>query len=158
MRIISLFVFLMVFWLLLSGHYSAFLIGLGVLSAGLCILIAYRMKIIDSEGHPAHLLVRVPIYFPWLMWEILKSTIDVVKIILHPKLPISPRVFHLKAEQKTSVGVNVFANSITLTPGTFTVKIKDDDLLIHALTEDGAKSLQTGEMPLNKKVVEFENA
>ncbi|MEM7620504.1 MAG: Na+/H+ antiporter subunit E [Pseudomonadota bacterium] len=157
MRVISLFIVLILFWLLLSGYFKTLLITLGILSCAFCVYICHRMKIIDAEGHPIHLLFKVPIFFPMLFWEIFKSAIDVTKVVLSPKLNISAKIFALKAEQKTSVGINVFANSITLTPGTFTMIIKGNDFVVHALTQEGADGLITGEMPLNKKVADFEN-
>lgn len=158
MRALSLFFFLLVFWFFLSGYTKTFLITMGVLSAAFCTYMAYRMKIIDDEGHPIQLLFRAPMYFPWLLVEILKSTIDVAKVIINPKLPASPHMFTFKAKQKTPSGINVFANSITMTPGTFTMKIKGNDLLVHSFSKEGAEALITEDLPLNQKVVEFENA
>lgn len=155
MRYFSLGCSLFVFWLLLSGHYTAFLITLGLLSTALCVFLASRLKILDYEGHPVHLILGTFIYYPWLVLEIFKAAIDVSKIVLSPSLPISPVLFKIKSTQKTHLGVATYGNSITLTPGTITVEAQDNELTIHALTKAGAKELQSGEM--DKRVTIFED-
>ncbi len=162
MRALSLAIFLFAFWLALSGHYTPFLLAVGALTAIACALIAARMHILDAEGHPVHLLARGALsYFFWLGWEIMKSAWSVTWIILNPRLPISPTMTAIKASQKTSVGVTVFANSITLTPGTITVGVDSDGtgadiLTIHALQSAGAKDLEGGTM--DARVTRFEDA
>ena len=73
MRIISLAAFLFAFWLALSGHYTPFLVGVGLASAVLCAVAGRRMLLVDPEGHPLQLLKGVVTYYPWLAWEIVKS-------------------------------------------------------------------------------------
>lgn len=154
LRFVSLGAFLLLFWLLLSGHYTGFLIALGVASALGCAYVAQRMDILDVEGHPIHLASRAVTYFPWLIWEILTSAWDVTKLILHPKLPISPTLVTVKASQKTALGVNVYGNSITLTPGTITVEVRGNELTVHAITREGADGLASGGM--DRRVTQFE--
>jgi multicomponent Na+:H+ antiporter subunit E len=156
MRYLSLAAFLFVFWLALSGHYTPFLIAVGAATAGLCVLVAVRMRIADEEGHPFELFAGAVTYFPWLLWEIAKSGWAVTKIILHPKLPVSPTMTVVRASQKTSAGVATYANSITLTPGTMTVGCSGNDLIVHALTKDGATDLEGGGM--DRRVSQFEGA
>ena len=146
MRLVSLTVVLFLFWLALSGHYTPFLVGAGVGSAILCALVAARLRIADSEGHPVHLMRGALTYVPWLLWEIAKSAWAVTKIILHPRLPISPTMTKVIASQKTTVGVATYANSITLTPGTITTGVKGNVLTVHALVRDGAADLEGGAM------------
>jgi multicomponent Na+:H+ antiporter subunit E len=80
------------------------------------------------------------------LWEIFKSTIDVVRIILDPKLPIRPQLIRVKASQRSEVGQVIYANSITLTPGTISLDVRNDRILVHALTDAAAEGLKTGEM------------
>ena len=143
---ISLWVFLYAFWLLLSGHYTPLLMGFGAVSCGLVVYIAHRMDVIDHEGHPSHLSLKILPYWVWLCWEIVKSNIDVAKVILSPKLPISPVMFKTKASQSQELGQVIYANSITLTPGTVTVGLVDGVLEVHALTVEGAEAVLTGDM------------
>ena len=86
----------------------------------------------------------------------MKSAWDVSKVILNPSLPVSPTLIRVKTSQKTEVGVVVYANSITLTPGTISVDVGHGEILVHALTRESAAGLQTGEM--DKRVTVFEGA
>jgi multicomponent Na+:H+ antiporter subunit E len=85
-------------------------------------------------------------YVPWLLWEILKANVDVARIILHPKLPIRPHLFRVEASQRSEVGQVIYANSITLTPGTISLDVRDNGILVHALTDEAADELKKGEM------------
>ena len=154
MYALSSAVILFLFWLVLSGYFTAFLITMGALSAIAVMLLARRMDLIDHEGHPIRLGWRIVLYWPWLFKEIVKSAWDVSKIILDPRLPISPTLVRVKTSQKTTVGVVTYANSITLTPGTISVEVSKGEILVHALTRDGAASLAEGEM--DRRVTQFE--
>jgi len=143
---ISLGAVLFGLWLLLSGHYTPLLLGFGAASCALVVLISARMDVVDREGHPIHLGPRALTYWPWLLVEIVKANIDVAKRIVDPKLPISPTMLRVKASQKTEVGRVIYANSITLTPGTVSVELEGDMIEVHALTVEGAEALQEGEM------------
>ncbi len=146
MRYVSLAGFLFAFWLALSGHYTPMLVTVGAVCAVLCLLAAVRMRAADAEGHPIELFRRAVTYIPWLTIEIIKAAWAVTKVILHPRLPISPTMTVVRAGQKTTIGVVTYANSITLTPGTITVGMNGNDLVVHALVKDGALDLEAGGM------------
>ena len=133
-------------WLLLSGHYTPFILILGLVSCVAVIAITRRMEVIDQEGHPVHLTWRALLYWPWLMVEIVKANIDVMKRILVPSVGISPTMIRVKTSQTSDLGKVIYANSITLTPGTISVEIANDEILVHALSKSGAEDLLTGEM------------
>ncbi|WP_119299903.1 Na+/H+ antiporter subunit E [Dongia deserti] len=154
MRTISLAIFLFAFWLALSGHYTFALVGAGLLSAVLCALAARHMLVVDPEGHPFQLLKGMVTYLPWLAWEIVKSAWAVTRIILHPGLPISPTMTRVQASQRSAAGIATYGNSITLTPGTLTVGLTNSELVVHALTRDGALDLESGRM--DRRVSKFE--
>jgi len=157
LRLLSLLSALFGFWLLLSGHYHAFLITAGLLSAFAVALFAKRMDVADHEGHPIHLAPRAVLsYWPWLIKEIAKSAWSVSKVIVSPRLPISPTMVRVAATQRTAVGRTTFANSITLTPGTISVEVGRDQILVHALTREAAQDLAGGEM--DRRVTAFEKA
>ena len=157
LRLVSTFLTLFGFWLLLSGHYTGFLMLSGILCALGVVLFARRMGIADQEGHPVDLVVRALFsYWPWLLKEIVKSALQVSAIILNPRLPISPTMLQVQATQKTDVGRTTFANSITLTPGTISVEVGEDQVLVHALTRSAALGLADGEM--DRRVSRFENS
>ncbi|MGD9921359.1 MAG: Na+/H+ antiporter subunit E [Pseudorhodoplanes sp.] len=154
MRYFSLAGVLFAFWLALSGHYKPMLVIAGALAAVLCVLAAIRMRIADKEGHPVELVRGAITYWPWLSWEIVKSGWAVTKVLLHPRLPISPTMTAIRASQKTTAGLATYANSITLTPGTMTVGVSGGEFTIHALVRDNALDLEAGGM--DRRVSQFE--
>jgi multicomponent Na+:H+ antiporter subunit E len=154
MRPISLGLFLFAFWLALSGHYTPMLIGIGAATSVLAVAMMQRLGILDAEAHPTQLFVNAVTYFPWLFWEIVKSAWSVTKVILDPKLPVSPTMTIVEASQRTAVGINIYANSITLTPGTITTGVSGNQLTVHALMRDGAIDLEEGGM--DQRVQRFE--
>ncbi len=145
-QLISTIVVLLLFWLTLSGQYSTFLISAGVICTILIALLAQRMDVADKEGHPVHLAPSAMTYWPWLVWQIILSAINVSKIILNPSLPISPTLLRVPATQKSDVGKVTYANSITLTPGTISVDVEGNEILVHAITSENATDLAGGEM------------
>ena len=146
LHVISLATVLYGLWLGLSGHYKPHLLILGVLSVIVAVALARRMDVVDHEGHPVHLSWRAAAYWPWLGWEILKSNVEIARLILHPRMPISPRMIEVEGSQRTEVGLVTYANSITLTPGTVTVDVEGKRLQVHALTAGSAAALEAGEM------------
>ena len=153
---ISLGLFLAVIWLLLSGHYTLLLIFFGLLSVALVVLLALRMDVVDREGHPLHLNSKaLVVYWCWLLKEIFVSNIYVCRLILNPAMPISPTVIALRSSQSSDLARVIFANSITLTPGTVTIDVDGDITEVHAITEEAAKSLLQGSM--DSKVTALES-
>jgi len=147
LKLLIVILTLLAFWLLLSGIYTPFLVASGITSAVAIVFLVHRMDIIDHESFP--LLIFWPVllsYFPWLVKEIITSGYQVAKLVLHPKLPISPSLKRFCPMQKTPVGLVTHANSITLTPGTISVLVEPDMLLVHAITETGAQNLPGSEM------------
>ncbi len=151
---VSLWLLLFFFWILLSGHTEPLLIGLGVVSCTIVVFIANRMYAIDHESHPIHLSMKIPAYWLWLACEVVKSNIAVVKLVWHPQMPISPTVLRVKASQSTDLGKIVYANSITLTPGTVSMEVDDDEIEVHALTRELAEDLKDGVM--DRRVAELD--
>ena len=143
---LSLFVLLFLSWLLLSGIYTGLLLGFGVLSCLLVIAICRRMKIVDPEGHPNHLVIGLLRYMPWFLWAVTKANIDVARRIVHPRLPMAPRVIRVEASQKTHLGQVIYANSITLTPGTVAIETDEGIIDVHALTRESAEEVRSGDM------------
>lgn len=151
----NLTLFLFAVWLLLSGHYTPLLLGLGILSTLLVVLLATRVDIIDREIQPVLLKPSVLFYWIWLGWEVIKSNLDVSRRILSPGLPISPKIFTVRAGQKSELGRVMYANSITLVPGTVTMDVDVDTFTVHALTQAAATNIKRGEM--NRRVCNVEN-
>jgi len=150
----SLAVALFGFWVLLSGMFTPFLLAAGAASAVAIALLSRRMEIADREGVPLHATLGAIGYWPWLVKEILKSGWQVARIILDPRLPVSPALVRFKPSQRTTIGLVTHANSITLTPGTVTVEGDHEEFLVHALTREGADGLAGSEM--DRRVRRFE--
>jgi multicomponent Na+:H+ antiporter subunit E len=142
----SLALTLYAFWLLLSGYFAPFLLAAGVGSALAVVWFARRMVVVDAEGHPVRLIPRLLRYWLWLLKEIVKSGWAVSRIIVDPRLPISPTMVRFRPTQKTNVGLVVHANSITLTPGTITVEAAPGEFLVHGLTRSSAEGTIDSDM------------
>jgi multicomponent Na+:H+ antiporter subunit E len=155
LRTASTIVALSVFWVLLSGFFTPFLLGVGFASVVLVVWLAHRMAVADHEGHPIHLGPAALWYWPWLAKEIAKSAWAVTKIILHPRLPIRPTLVQFAPSQRTEVGLATHANSITLTPGTISVDVGRREFLVHALTAESAAGVQSGG-EMDARVARFE--
>lgn len=145
-------------WLLWSGHYTPLLISFGAVSCLLVVLLSRRMNLVDEEGVPVALGLRPFIqYAPWLLKEIVLANIDVSRRILDPKLPIRPNFIRVKASQQGDLGRVIYANSITLTPGTVSVGMEADEITVHALSYEGAAEDMSGEMDRRVSALEGKN-
>ena len=143
-------------WLLLSGHTSPLLLSLGLLSVAAVVACTVRLELLDDEGVPVHLLPGLIRYVPWLIVQVIRSNLDVARRIVSPKLPIHPSVIHVDAAHHTEVGRVTYANSITLTPGTISLDVSEEAIEVHALTEEAANDLLSGEM--RRRVQRMEGA
>ena len=146
MHALSMTASLMLFWLMISGNFSILNLALGIASAFLVVAISSRMDVVDHESQPIHLTARLPIYWFWLARQVIVSNLGVTRRIWTPGRSISPTLVRLKMSQETGLGKVIYANSITLTPGTVSLSIEGDEILVHALTRGDAEILMTGEM------------
>jgi len=152
---IILFLSLSVFWLVNSGHYTALMLLLGLVSIVIVLYVAHRMDVVDHESQPVHLTLKLPAYYAWLIKEIILSNIMVVKHIWLGNKSISPVMKTITGSQKTDIGKVIYANSITLTPGTVTVNLEGDQFTVHSLIEESIDDLEAGEM--DRRVSKLEN-
>lgn len=143
------------FWLANSGHNTALMLSLGLMSIALIVYIAHRMDVVDHEAQPLHLTLKLPGYYAWLIKQIVLANLLVVKHIWLGNKSISPIFATITASQKTEIGKVIYANSITLTPGTVTVNIEDDKFLVHALLRESIEDLESGDM--DRRVTQLEN-
>ena len=143
---VSLSIFLTTFWLLNSGHYSILMLSLGAASIVFVVYLVHRMDVVDHESQPVHLTLKFPAYCVWLIKEVILANILVVKHIRLGNKSISPTLKTIKAGQKTDIGKVIYANSITLTPGTVTVDLQSDELTVHALCRESLEELEVGDM------------
>jgi len=151
---ISLLLTLAAFWLLNSGHNTLLILSLGLASIILVLIIAHQMDVVDQESQPLHLSPRIFSYYLWLIKEIIQANITVVKHIWLGNDSISPTLKTFKISQKTDMGKVIYANSITLTPGTVAIDLVDDEVTVHALLYKDIESLKIGEMDRRVTVLE----
>ncbi len=138
---------LAVYWLALSGYFhEPLILAFGVISILLVIGLCVRMKIMDEETVPYLNAHKTFIYFFWLGKEIVKANVQVVKAVLSPDMEVSPTMVKVPCDPKTEIGKTMFGNSITLTPGTVTVEMSEDEILVHALLEEMSDSDSFAEM------------
>lgn len=145
-HIISLFLTLIAFWLLNSGHYSVLILSLGFASIVFILVISHKMDVVDQESQPIYLSRKIFGYYLWLIKEIIKANITVVKHIWLGEQSISPTLKKIKISQQTDMGKVIYANSITLTPGTVAIDLVDNEITVHALNYKDIESLEIGEM------------
>lgn len=133
---------LLVVWLVLSGLYDAFHIGLGVASA-LLVLLMNPPTSLDSEGSRTEppRWGRLLLYIPWLAAEMLLAALSVARVVITPRMPLSPCLVRFRSRQPGQMARVVLGNSITLTPGTLTIDLAGEEFLVHALTADSPSRL-----------------
>lgn len=138
-------------WLLISGKFEVAYLFWGVVSIALVLGLTSRLRNIpmadDEPTASSHIIVsRLIRYLFWLLWEMIKSGVNVAYLILHPRLPIEPVIVTFTSRQPNAIAKVILGNSITLTPGTLTLDISGDRFVVHALTRDTAEDPLSGEM------------
>ncbi len=153
LKILQFVALLAIAWLVWSGLFKPLLIALGAVSCLLILYLAKRMRHFDSDTYAMRFGPRLLAYWAWLFKEVVKSSLEVARLVLHPKLPISPTVVDIKATADHPVDQVLLANSITLTPGTLAIDLHKGIIKVHALTKEGADELMAGEM--NRRVADL---
>ena len=146
LRTVSLCLLLAFFWLLNSGYFTGLLLLLGAASIVLVCWLTRRMAVVDSEAPPVEILRRAPRYLGWLVVQIVQANITVARLIGRGDRAISPTLVTLPPPPDSDLARVIFANSITLVPGTVTIDLDDKQLTAHALTRESAAELKNGEM------------
>ncbi len=147
---VLIFSLLMATWMVLSGLFAPFLLTLGVLSAGFVTWISSDLLFEDRAtgvGRRFAQAWRLVGYLRWLLWQVILSNLNLLKLALTPSgfRRVRPRIVKYRTALRGDFEKFLLANSITLTPGTITIKILGDDLYIHAISAFAAEGLD-GEM------------
>lgn len=157
-QVLPLALALFVLWLILSGKFDAFHVSMGVVSA-LCVALGTRRLLllppdIGPPGtHPTNALSwRFLGYVPWLVWQIIASSLYVAYVVLHPRMPIQPRLLRFHTSFPHVLAQLTLATSITLTPGTVTLDVDNDEFLVHALTDTSARGLEPNGGAMRQRV------
>lgn len=121
-------------WWVLSGHTEPLILGFGAFSILFSAGLAWRMiGGVDREVSPYLRAPRMLPYWSWLGGEIFKANVAVLKLALKPDIDLTPRLIRVKMTPETDLGRTVLANSITLTPGTVSMDLEENEILVHAL-------------------------
>lgn len=145
-RVLLLAVLLAATWLLWSGFFTPLLMALGAFSSVLVVYLAHRMHLFDTDIFAIRLSLRLFRFWAWLAGEVARSSLEVTRLVLSPKLRISPTLVKFSTTCTHPVDRAILGNSITLTPGTLTLNIDGGNFLVHSLTRQGAEEIQAGEM------------
>ena len=145
-HIISLGALLFALWLGLSGQLNTLMLSLGLVSTLLVVYLAHRMDVIDKEIYPAHMTVLLLRFWMFLAREVIVANIDVIKRIFRPGKNISPQLFELPLTLKSDLSRVIYANAITMTPGTVSVNLDKKTITVHTLSIEAADELRSGRM------------
>lgn len=138
-------------WVSWSGHYTysfehPLIAYFGVASIAGVWLLARRMDDSHVYGQKTTLGPSTALYLVWLLWEIVKSNLAVAKIILKRDMPLSPRIIQVRTSAFGEAAKVLYANSITLTPGTITLDMRGSYLYVHAIDRESADGVESGDM------------
>jgi len=139
-------------WLSLSGPYTVhewLILIFGLVSVGFVwrlYLALDRAAGGDSEFFRASSWLRLPRFLVAFALKVAAANLHTTKLILSPRIELHPRLRRVTASQKTSFGQVLYANFITLTPGTITLDLRDDELLVYALDAESEADVMDGSM------------
>ncbi len=138
-----LFSVLLLLWVLLTGSLAADELIAGILVAFIVSLIsAPYLNIFDGVRYTPMALVSVFSYLGYFFIALIRANFDMARRVVSPSLPISPEFVEVEIQLKSKLGQMLLANSITLTPGTLSIDLKDDRILVHWIAVPEGISLQ----------------
>ena len=141
-------------WVALSGRLNGLFLTAGIISAAVVLFVTeaifHPSDPVGFERPPSRFgwlagtIFRLVIYFPLLLWEIAVANVHVVRLVLNPRMPISPSLVEFESPLGTEASNAVLANSITLTPGTVTVDMSAHRFIVHCISETSRQGIQDG--------------
>lgn len=140
MYFVVMFSVLMGLWMLFSGRFDAMHLGMGVLSCALVTVVSRPLWFEQPEvpfGARLKMAGRFVRYSVWLTVEIIRANVHVLALAFHrrPREAINPTIVRFDTKLKSEFARVLLANSITLTPGTVTIRIQGDTFVVHAISE-----------------------
>lgn len=140
------FVVLFAVWIVLSGAFDLFHLGLGVLSAGAVTFLSSDLLMADRKRRLWSRIIeayRFMGYLCWLLVQIVLANLHLLRLALTPAgiREVEPEVVRFKCGLKSEFARYILANSITLTPGTVTIRVDGDEFWVHAISKVSARSL-----------------
>lgn len=146
MHIVKWAVVLSIFWLLLSGFIEPLLLSFGAISVVIVLFILKRMDKVENEPGQIGTSIRLIRYTPWLIGQVFSSAIHVTKLIWGSPDKVSPAIAKINVKDVPSSSRVLYANSITLTPGTLSVDLDENEVTVHALHRSSIDELKEGQM------------
>lgn len=140
---------LFILWIIMSGFFDAFHLVLGGLMSLLLAHFSWDLLFENTKmpfSKRISEIFRFTNYVFWLLYQIVLANLHVARLVLDPKLPINPKIIRVPTKLKKDVSFVTYANSITLTPGTITIGVERDYLLVHAIDDKVADDLFSGAM------------
>lgn len=143
---IWLFLTLCAFWAALSGQLEErFLLVSGLITTAVVTFAMARLRLVAFDEWPLRRTVRAAlVYLPWIIWQALLANARLVRLVWSPRLQVAPRLVRVPVSLRTGLGRATLANSITFTPGTTSILVESDSILVHALTEADAAGVLDG--------------
>lgn len=138
-----MYLLLLLLWFIFNGRITLEVFLFGVVICGwlywfICKHMGYSLQ------RELQLVKKIPLYLKYavvLVWEIIKANLAVIRIVLSPKIEIEPAIVHFHTDLKSEVSQVVLANSITLTPGTYTAQLENGDYVVQALDKNFGEGL-----------------
>ena len=141
-------------WVGLSGKLNDLFLTAGIISAAVVVFVTeaifHPSDPLGFERPPSRFswlagtILRLVVYFPLLLWEIVVANIHVAQLVLNPRMPISPSLIEFESPLRTEASNAVLANSITLTPGTVTVDMSAHRFIIHCISDTSRQAIEDG--------------
>lgn len=136
------------FWMLLTYTFDMFSFFIGLIVVSFVLWFNRDLLLIESETdlYSFKGIIRLIRFFMVLLKEIVVANIQVAKIVLDPRMPIQPSFFKYPIKLKKPLNQVIYANGITLTPGTLTIDVQEDYFIIHALTDSAKNGLNGSDL------------
>ena len=154
MSFLITFLTVFVFWIMLSGEFDILLLVSAAISSALVAYFTHGIFMENVGKKHIYFILAFLGYIPWLLWQVIVANVEVAYLVLHPRLPIDPDLFKVKTALKDEMCLTILGNTITLTPGTVTVDINENELLIHAISKKHAADII--DRTIEKKVLKLE--
>jgi multisubunit Na+/H+ antiporter MnhE subunit len=146
------FAVLAVVWLLLSDQRGWLFLAMGAGSAALVTALTHRV-VVDVLGDPAgragHLVARVGwalVFLAWVSWNVVVASTQIAYLVVNRRRPFRPRFVVFDCALRRPLSRALLALTITLVPGTMTVRQSGGRYLVHVLVDGGADDLASGRM------------
>lgn len=146
------FISLMLFWVIMSGLLDPVHLSMGVATVVGTMIFNYKLKTYsffedDLAGIDQLRYGHAVFYVFWIFWQMLVAGYHVAKVILRPHLRMEISVVKFRVDLPSSHAKMILGNSITLTPGTITISIEDNEFTVHSLTPSSHEGIINDEMP-----------